>query len=124
MDWLVKGLIAVGGYLLADAAVKETTGKHIHQHAVELWNRLRDRILAWAGEQGFTEVHNVIMEIDSVFQNTYKAVDAKVKLHVVDGTGRVQVKEEVVSVEELREMGIADCTPGISYDVSEQVLES
>lgn len=124
MDWLVKGLIAIGGALLADAAVHQATGKHIHQHVVELWNQLRERLLVWARDRGYSAIQTVIIEIDGVFQAANRIANAKVKYWVNDGAGRVEYKEEVVQVEELKKMGIEDCTPGNAFDISELVLES
>lgn len=48
LDLLVKGAIALGGYLLADQVVKKATGKHIHRHVVDFATKLWRRMKNWA----------------------------------------------------------------------------
>lgn len=87
MDWLlelaIEGAIAAGAYLVADAVVEDTTGKHIHEHVYAWWRSFMDsvveflhaypqipanhvmlQVLTWSGELVDTSKHY----LDDVFR--------------------------------------------------------
>ena len=61
IDLLVKGAIALGGYLLADQVVKKTTGKHIHRHVVDFVKKLWTRLRRWANK--YLDEHPKVKEV-------------------------------------------------------------
>jgi hypothetical protein len=52
-------IIGAAAAMLADHAVKNTTGKHIHEHVFEWWCELRDTIRQWLNQFSNIPVQNV-----------------------------------------------------------------
>ena len=64
IDVIIKGVIAIGAGVAAwyaDKYVKEKTGKHIHEHAVDFVKSLWDRLKNWA--QRYLQVHENVRKV-------------------------------------------------------------
>lgn len=114
MDWLVKGALALGAYLLADKVTKDVTGKHIHQHVFEWWCRIRDKINQWRKSNPTIDnvffVGKIVGCVDGVASELKKGanwVTFKVFAASKNSAGQAvkqgEVTEEKVSLEELYE---------------------
>ncbi len=116
MDWLIKGALAAAAFVVATVATKEITGKHIHEHALDAWNTLRDSILAWAHENAQLGVVGFMAWLD----NRVSAV-ARLVVRAKTDQGMVVVTEEEVDLEEALAM-----LPGLrdreELDITELVL--
>lgn len=97
MDFIFKALIALGGALLANAVVKETTGKSIPQHISAWWASTRDAIAAWAQQKGRTNVLAIVCFVDSIATSSQK-------LFRVEGTTRLGQTETI----ETKRLGLAE----------------
>ena len=77
MDWLVKGILAIAGAIVADQATKAVTGKHIHEHLFAWWCAVRDKVLAWAHRNKHLGVVSYIGSIDEVLSNGMARLSVK-----------------------------------------------
>jgi hypothetical protein len=97
MDFIVKALIALGGALLANAVVKETTGKSIPQHVSVWWAGTRDAIAAWAQVKGHSNILSIVCFVDNIATSTQK-------MFSVQGTTRHGHTEVI----ETKRLGLAE----------------
>lgn len=116
MDWLVKGLIGLGGMVIASLVTKEVTGKHIHGHALEWWQKTRDELAAWAREHQHERILAFVVTIDGVVSSV-----ARLKFTAKTRRGTVVVKEEELSTEEAAEL-FPELRRSPSMDITEMVL--
>ncbi len=63
---LDKVIMAIVAAIIADTVVKKKSGKHIHQHVLAWWNRVRDYIVNWAHMHGYTYAINVVLLVDKI----------------------------------------------------------
>lgn len=89
VDTIIKGALAIGAGVAAwyaDKYVKETTGKHIHEHAIDfvksLWNSLKSRASRYLDE------HPTILKIYASAANFAAAI----KRAMNDGISFVRLK--------------------------------
>ncbi|MBE7462999.1 MAG: hypothetical protein HS116_05825 [Planctomycetes bacterium] len=138
MDWLVDFAIAGIAGLLADAAIKETTGKHIHEHVFEWWCNLRDCITEWLGRNRHLRIQIVVGYvtdlIDKGIRRGKRLMDVALGVAALDEQGQVHVVEEatsIVSAEEALQMFpdlaqenhavLANYTSGSGQSIMEQI---
>ena len=94
MDWLIKLVIAGVVALIADAAVKKKTGRHIHEHAFEWWCKLRDSIVSWCHQNSHRSYSSIVLKVVDVVDEI--ACRGQVRIQAMAKVGR---KREIISTE-------------------------
>ena len=82
---LFDAAVAIGGAIFADTVVKETTGKHIHEHVFTWWCEIRDFVAAWLNqnqELGINRVALVVLDCFDDFAVRTKQMADRVTLGV------------------------------------------
>lgn len=113
MDFIFKLILWIIGILfVSNTVVKKTTGKHIHEHIYEWWNKIREAILNYRRKHQYEEYDFVVRAVE-IFDNAIigmkRAGDKILEVYSanVHSNGLCQihekVTEEVVSVEQLYE---------------------
>ena len=98
IDLLVKAAIGIGALIFADAVTKEVTGKHIHEHVFEWWQKLRDTIQGWLHENkerlGVAHVMLLVLDAcDDLAVRTKQIAD-----RITIGAYGVDAKENVIEI--------------------------
>jgi len=121
-EWVVGAIVAGVTYLVADKVVAHYSGKHIHEHALALWNRLRDKLLVWAHKHQHLSIVKLVAFVDNIVQSYASATKRRLKFSAIDDSqNKYSISTEEVSTKELQELGIAlsgttDLTP-MFYEV-------
>ena len=104
------------GLFVLDAGIKEATGKHIHEHVFEWWNRIRDAIISYRREHAREKYDFVLRAVeiaDGLAVGMKRAADRLVEVFAADVRDggyciiKEKVVEEVVSREELEALLVA-----------------
>lgn len=91
LDFLVKAAV---GYAVGTFATKALTGRHIHEHVLDIWETLRDTISQWLGQNRHLGIVRVVgclvCKLDDIAIATRKttkffvnAVDAQQQKHSI-----------------------------------------
>ena len=115
IDAIIKGAIAIGAGVAAwyaDKYVKEKTGKHIHEHAVDYVKSLWDRLKNWA-QQYLSEHLNILkvyvcaVEILARMKRAYDCGEKIVKVQIFGKTYDNRTKlitEEEVPIDQVKDV--------------------
>ncbi len=108
IDAIIKGAIAIGAGVAAwyaDKYVKEKTGKHIHEHAINfvksLWNRLKNWAQQYLSEHEdvrkvYTSTVSIMAKMKRALNKGERFVRVKVFGQTYDGQrGKVLIEEDV-----------------------------
>lgn len=108
IDAIIKGAIAIGAGVAAwyaDKIVKEKTGKHIHEHAIDfvksLWNRLKNWAQQYLSEH--EDVRKVYLSVMSIIAAKKRAMNDRMNTVKVKLFGQTNVgsRSKVISDTEI-----------------------
>jgi hypothetical protein len=93
---LLKVVIVVVTGLIANKVVKQTTGKHIHEHLFDWYCRIRDQIQNWLHRNQQLKANRIaIMLLEKVDRGVVRskklADTVTLKIAAVSGRGRVRI---------------------------------
>jgi hypothetical protein len=103
MYQLIGAALAAGTAVLVDLYIKETTGKHIHEHIYQWWCEIRDTISDWLNQFSYLPIRKIgLLILDSfdgfAVRTKHMADRITLGIYAEDANGN---NYEVTSVREL-----------------------
>ena len=95
---------AVLGYGAATTVSKYTTGRHLHQHALDAWCDLRQEVLQWRRLNSSRPIAKIVGKVAHVLDSAFIAAHRLVTFRIlaVDEQGQVEtISSRQMPVEEL-----------------------